>query len=265
MSADELAAPVRVRARDLVREAGELAAEYAGALAQLEVRSKAVQDVVTEADLEVELLIKQRLADAFRSTTRFLGEETGAADVADAGGIWVVDPIDGTQPFVSGMTSWCVSIAYVRDGVLHSASCTTRRATSCSRAAAAGRRCSTGGRSPRTPGRRSPTASWPSATRRGSAPDDILPVFDRLLRRGGMFYRNGSGALTPLLRRLRPAARLRRAAHQLLGLPRRHRGGHARRAGGPTTTCRATRCSPGNRIVAGPPAVFDALDAVLGS
>ncbi len=30
----------------------------------------------------------------------------------------MVDPIDGTQPFISGMSSWCVSIAYVEAGVL---------------------------------------------------------------------------------------------------------------------------------------------------
>ena len=30
----------------------------------------------------------------------------------------MVDPIDGTQPFLSGMRSWCISIAYLRDGAL---------------------------------------------------------------------------------------------------------------------------------------------------
>ena len=33
-------------------------------------------------------------------------------------GIWVVDPIDGTQPFVSDLTSWCVSIGFVNAGVI---------------------------------------------------------------------------------------------------------------------------------------------------
>ena len=33
-------------------------------------------------------------------------------------GIWVVDPIDGTQPFILGMTSWCVSIGFMQDGVI---------------------------------------------------------------------------------------------------------------------------------------------------
>jgi myo-inositol-1(or 4)-monophosphatase len=93
-----------------------LAAEYAQSLAGLEVRTKGVQDVVTQTDLEVELLIKEGLKSF--SADGFLGEETGSDEIADAEGIWVVDPIDGTQPFASGMASWCVSIAYVHRGEL---------------------------------------------------------------------------------------------------------------------------------------------------
>ena len=52
-------------ARTLIRRAGELAAGYAARLADLPVRSKGVQDVITEADVAVELLIKQAVADAF--------------------------------------------------------------------------------------------------------------------------------------------------------------------------------------------------------
>jgi myo-inositol-1(or 4)-monophosphatase len=73
--------------------------------------------LVTQADVEVELLLARGIAERFPDDA-FLGEETGASRLAGAHGVWVVDPIDGTQPFVSGMASWCVSIAYVQDGVL---------------------------------------------------------------------------------------------------------------------------------------------------
>lgn len=33
----------------------------------------------------------------------------------DGGGLWVVDPIDGTMPFLTGLGSWSVSIAYLVD------------------------------------------------------------------------------------------------------------------------------------------------------
>ena len=42
------------------------------------------------------------------------GEETGHVAGSDDSGIWVVDPIDGTQPFLSGLSTWCISIAYVQ-------------------------------------------------------------------------------------------------------------------------------------------------------
>lgn len=71
--------------------------------------------MVSEADLAVEQLIKSRLAEAYPEDA-FLGEESGYTEVAQSTGIWVVDPIDGTQPFVSGLRTWCISIAYVRDG-----------------------------------------------------------------------------------------------------------------------------------------------------
>ena len=71
--------------------------------------------MASEADLETELLIRGRL-DARFPEDGFLGEETGATEFGDGQGIWVVDPIDGTQPYVSGLPSWCVSIGFVRDG-----------------------------------------------------------------------------------------------------------------------------------------------------
>jgi len=45
-----------------------------------------------------------------------MGEEHGLTPGAEGAGTWVVDPIDGTQPFLLGLPTWCVSIAYVRDG-----------------------------------------------------------------------------------------------------------------------------------------------------
>ena len=94
-----------------------MALEYFGRLTTLTVNSKGLQDVVTEADVAVENLIKGRLAESYPSDA-FLGEETGHADFPGSTGIWVVDPIDGTQPFVSGLPTWCMSIAYVQNGAV---------------------------------------------------------------------------------------------------------------------------------------------------
>ena len=75
--------------------------------------SKGAQDMVSEADIAVEKLIRSRLMAAY-PTDGYLGEETGHQEAIGDSGIWVVDPIDDTQPFLSGLRSWCISIAYVR-------------------------------------------------------------------------------------------------------------------------------------------------------
>src|ERR1700704_6667283 len=104
-------------AHTLVQEAGDLALDYFRRLETLSVHSKGPQDMASEADLNTELLIRNRLKERFPEDA-FLGEETGRTDFAADQGIWVVDPIDGTQPFISGLTGWCVSIAFVLNGNL---------------------------------------------------------------------------------------------------------------------------------------------------
>jgi myo-inositol-1(or 4)-monophosphatase len=101
----------------LISEAAALALSYFGRLDTLTVEAKGTQDMVSEADVETERHIRGRLAERFPEDA-FMGEESGRAEVEGAAGIWVVDPIDGTQPFVLGLTSWCVSIGYVRHGVI---------------------------------------------------------------------------------------------------------------------------------------------------
>lgn len=104
-------------AQSVIREAGALANGYFKKLTSLTIKSKGSHDLVSEADLNTELLIKERFAQNFPEDA-FFGEETGASAVDKARGIWVVDPIDGTQPFLFGMPNWCISIGYILDGVL---------------------------------------------------------------------------------------------------------------------------------------------------
>jgi len=100
-------------AKQLIIEAGDLAMRYFGNLSELSIMSKGARDMVSEADIAVEKLIKKRLLAAYPDDA-YLGEETGHVKGGDDSGIWVVDPIDGTQPFLSGLSSWCISIAYVQ-------------------------------------------------------------------------------------------------------------------------------------------------------
>jgi len=74
---------------------------------------KGPQDYLTATDGEVEKLVRTRLLEAFPGDT-LLGEEDGGQVSSRT---WVVDPIDGTSNFARGIPHFCVSIAFVLDGV----------------------------------------------------------------------------------------------------------------------------------------------------
>lgn len=91
----------------VVSEALSLALGERGA-----VHVKRGRDVVTDADVAVEDLIRTRL-QAHDDGVAVVGEERGG----DANGAvyWLVDPICGTRNFASGVPLWCVNIALVED------------------------------------------------------------------------------------------------------------------------------------------------------
>ena len=106
-------------ARELVCQAGARAQQLRRA--GISRTRKAHQDFVTQADTEIETTIRVELLRRFRSD-RFLGEESGivapATDDAD-GGIWILDPVDGTGNYAAGLDAWCISLAWVRAGRAH--------------------------------------------------------------------------------------------------------------------------------------------------
>lgn len=117
MDRTELDARLRV-AEATIREAGKLASEHFARRASLVIDRKGAQDLVSIADRECEALIVDRLSGAFPQDG-VLGEE-GASRGLDAPAVWVIDPIDGTYNFLTGVPFWCVSIGLVvrRESVL---------------------------------------------------------------------------------------------------------------------------------------------------
>lgn len=79
----------------------------------LKVQFKGPQDYLTATDTEVETLIATRLGESFPEDD-FFGEESGGS-LGER--VWIVDPIDGTADFARGVGYFCVSIAFVVDGV----------------------------------------------------------------------------------------------------------------------------------------------------
>jgi myo-inositol-1(or 4)-monophosphatase len=97
------------RAESVARRAGALALEHFHARDRLVIEAKRhPTDLVSEADREVETLIRRDLAGAFPDDAQ-LGEEHGLSP-GTSGLTWVIDPIDGTAPYLNGLPGWCVSI-----------------------------------------------------------------------------------------------------------------------------------------------------------
>lgn len=93
----------------IAKQAGEQALSYFLARNSLEVAKKGAQDRVSEADRAVETLIREAILAEFPEDA-LLGEEHGSAS-GRSPYLWVIDPIDGTTSFLSGLADWCVSIA----------------------------------------------------------------------------------------------------------------------------------------------------------
>ncbi len=96
-------------AEDIAARAGALALRYFHDRDTLHIEAKrTLQDMVSEADRNVETLIREALSEAFPDDAQ-LGEEHGLS-AGTSGLTWVIDPIDGTAPFLAGLPGWCVSI-----------------------------------------------------------------------------------------------------------------------------------------------------------
>jgi myo-inositol-1(or 4)-monophosphatase len=98
-------------ARVIALDAAELAARRRREGVEVAATKSTIVDIVTEADREVERLIRDRIADA-RPDDAILGEEGGASG-GSSGLTWVVDPIDGTVNYLYGIPHYAVSIAIV--------------------------------------------------------------------------------------------------------------------------------------------------------
>jgi myo-inositol-1(or 4)-monophosphatase len=97
--------------RAWAREGGDLARRYFNNVAR---QRKADRSWVTQADIEVEQLLRERIAARYPEHG-VMGEEQGVGEV-DREFVWSIDPIDGTGAFVSGLPLWCVSIGLLRWG-----------------------------------------------------------------------------------------------------------------------------------------------------
>ena len=105
--------PLESRMLAWAREAGIIARGHyrrTGAL-----RFKHGRQAVTDADVEIELLLRRRIGEEF-PRDGVVGEELGrefegTTAVGPSGRSWHLDPVDGTLNFALGLPGFCTSIA----------------------------------------------------------------------------------------------------------------------------------------------------------
>jgi histidinol phosphatase-like enzyme (inositol monophosphatase family) len=78
------------------------------------VETKADQSPVTIADRGAEELMRARIAKRFPNHG-IIGEELGT-ERGDAEFVWVLDPVDGTKAFITGVPLWGTLIALLHQG-----------------------------------------------------------------------------------------------------------------------------------------------------
>jgi myo-inositol-1(or 4)-monophosphatase len=82
---------------------------------ELEFKGKTHDHPVTVLDREVETFVRDGLRRAFPEHG-LLGEEHADDIAAQADHVWVIDPVDGTANFASGLPVWGISIGLLRRG-----------------------------------------------------------------------------------------------------------------------------------------------------
>jgi len=113
LPASDRAALVAIAAQitEAVRNAGALALE--ASRKPLKTWVKGHDSPVSEVDIAVDTLLKERLS-AIMPGAGWLSEETEDDLVRLAAHrLWIVDPIDGTRAFIAGRPDWTISVALV--------------------------------------------------------------------------------------------------------------------------------------------------------
>lgn len=95
------------------RDAGRSTLEYFQ-VDNLHVERKSDDSPVTEADRRAEQLLRGRITDAFPGDA-ILGEEFGE-QAGDSGYRWILDPIDGTKSFISGVPLYGTLVGVEHEG-----------------------------------------------------------------------------------------------------------------------------------------------------
>lgn len=96
-----------------VKEAGQIALSH---FKKISPQLKPDKTFVTQADLQVEQFLTERLKRAWPDYG-LIGEEGAHSDAkSESPYTWAIDPIDGTTVFVQGLPGWGISVGLLYNG-----------------------------------------------------------------------------------------------------------------------------------------------------
>ena len=181
-------------ATDVCRKAGAQALRFFEQKTTLSVLQKGTQDWVSEADVSVERSIRERI-QANYPDDGIIGEEFDPKK-GTSGFEWVIDPIDGTTNFINGIPAWTVVLAGVSQAQTQIGTIYDPSANELYAASRGGGAFLNGVRiaASKETGISQGTVAVGYSNRVEAM--QVLPVIESLLRKGAMFHRNASGALS---------------------------------------------------------------------
>ncbi|MEL6725770.1 MAG: inositol monophosphatase family protein, partial [Pseudomonadota bacterium] len=103
-----------IQIESILNDAVEVGLSWSTRRAELSIDEKSLGQFASNADLEIEQLVRAKLGETFPGEA-IIGEEYGGALSAEQSG-WAIDPIDGTSNFILGLPIWAISFGYLDQG-----------------------------------------------------------------------------------------------------------------------------------------------------
>ena len=181
-------------AKQIVRNSSVEALKAFSNWKDLAITAKDAQDFVSEVDKSTELYLRAKIQEAYPDDG-IVGEEFGRTNES-AKLQWVLDPIDGTANYISGVPAWCIVIAIAEHqetvaGVIYDPNCDELFSAQLNQGAFLNDR-------QLSPKKEftiaNSTLSLGYSGRTTTKP--VVAVVNEIFKHGGVFSRNGSGALS---------------------------------------------------------------------
>ena len=109
-------AQMEIRAIEFAREAGLILSRYFGTQLKVEYKDKNSRDPVTNVDTEAQEFLTKAISEHYPDHGIIGEEDKEQKDSAAPDWVWVLDPLDGTKNFLSGLPMFACSIGVLYRG-----------------------------------------------------------------------------------------------------------------------------------------------------